>query len=380
MRILLICEFFPSGKDLKFSGGVETRTFFIAKYLAKNHKVIVLAARTTGTKPKEKMFGFTIFRIGPKRNYTASVGHILSRIKFIKNAISFGRSLNVDIIDSGNYICHFIAKQIANHKKIPIVAWYPDVWLNAWIKNAGFYGFFGELLERLNLSRSFDTYIAISKETANKLKKYTNELQVIPCGIDEKEFSQHTPKFNDPTIICVSRLIKYKNLKTLIFSFTHLSTRLKNARLVIVGSGPEEKNLKNLTKSLNISSKVKFYSSLPRKNLINLYKSSHIFCLPSLVEGFGIATIEAAGCGLPYVASNIAVFREVTRNGSGGFLVDPNKPLAFSEKFYDLINNRSLYIAKSKKAQRLSKIYSWSEIALETESVYLKLLNKRKQM
>ncbi|OGE03728.1 hypothetical protein A3B51_00625 [Candidatus Curtissbacteria bacterium RIFCSPLOWO2_01_FULL_41_18] len=371
MKILLITEFFPTGKNLKFSGGVEARTFFIAKYLAEKHEVAVLAARLNGTPAKEKMFGFTIFRIGPKRDYTATVGNILMRIKFIKNAIDFGKSLDADIIDGGNYICHFIAKQISIYKKIPAVAWYPDIWLNAWIKNTGFYGLIGEFLERLNLSQGFDAYIAISKETANKLKKYANNgLQVIPCGIDQKEFALTSKKFNNPTIICVSRLIKYKNLKTLIFAFAHLNTMLPTSRLIIIGSGPEEKSLKNLAKSLNISSKVKFLSNLTRSQLISLYKSSHVFCLPSLVEGFGIATIEAAAAGLPYVNSDIPIQKEVTRNGQGGFLVDPKKPLAFSQKFYKLLTKPHLYQEKSTQAKHLSANYQWQVIAQKTESVY----------
>ena len=219
MRILLVCEFFPAGKNLRFSGGVEARTFFIAKYLAEKYKVAVLAARLNGTPAKEKMFGFTIFRIGPKRDYTATVGNIPTRIKFIKNAIDFGKSLDVDIVDGGNHICHFIAKQISIYKKIPAVAWYPDVWLGSWIKNTGPLGLFGEILERLNLALGFDGYIAISKQTAQKLKEHIKDkINIIGCGVEEKEFVTKFKKFQNPTIVCVSRLTKYKNIKTLIFA------------------------------------------------------------------------------------------------------------------------------------------------------------------
>ena len=140
--------------------------------------------------------------------------------------------------------------------------------------------------------------------------------------------------------------------------------------MIIIGSGPEEKNLKNLVRALNVSSKVKFLSNLARSQLISLYKSSHIFCLPSLVEGFGIATIEAAAAGLPYVNSDILIQKEVTRNGQGGFLVDPKKPLAFSQKFYKLLTEHYLYQEKSTQAKHLSANYQWQVIAQKTESVY----------
>lgn len=378
MKILLVCEFFPYGKDLRFSGGVEARTFFIAKHLAKKHKIIVLASQPAGTPAKERLFGFDVYRIGPQRNYSASVGHLFSRLMFIKNAISAAQNLDIDIVDGGNYIAHFIAKKVAKAKKIPAVAWYPDVWAGDWVKNTGIYGIFGEVLERLNLLLGFDAYIAISKQTAQKLERFAKvKSKIIYCGVDKGEFQQAGKKFKNPTIICVSRLAKYKNIKILILAFAHLQSKVKEARLVIVGTGPQEKNLKSMVKSLHITPKVKFFSNLPRKKLIDLYKSSHIFCLPSIVEGFGIATIEAAAAGLPYVNSYIPIQREITRNGLGGFLVEPFSALSYSQKFQELIENRTLYAQKSRRAQKLASFYSWQNIAKETENVYKSLLRAK---
>ncbi len=378
MKILLITEFFPTGKDLRFSGGVEARTFFVARGLAKKHEIKVLTSLIKGSPLSERMFGFEIIRVAPKRNYDASVGHMFSRMLFIKNAIDAGKSINADIVDGGNYISHFIAKRIATNKKVPIVAWYPDVWLNTWIKNAGIYGLFGEVLERLNLSFGFDAYITISNQTAQKLKKFVkNKIHIIYCGVDKNEFKNKAKKSNNPTIICVSRLSEYKNIKALIFAFAHLSVKVKQARLIIVGRGPQEKCLKNQTKALKISAKVKFLSDLPRKELVDLYKSSHIFSLPSIVEGFGIATIEAAAAGLPYVNSDITVQKEITKNGQGGYLVDSKNPLNFSQKFQLLLNNPDLYKKKSLESKRLSALYNWESIIKKTESVYYSLLDKK---
>src|SRR3989344_4819008 len=145
MKILFVTEFFPTGKDLRFSGGVEARTYYVAKHLTKNHQVSVLASLSPGTKKTEKLSNINVFRVGPARNYSASVGHLISRFKFIRKAIEYGVSIDADIIEGGNYISHFIAKSIAQRKNIPAVAWYPDVWLGDWVKNAKFYGIFGEI-------------------------------------------------------------------------------------------------------------------------------------------------------------------------------------------------------------------------------------------
>ena len=378
MKILLVTEFFPTGRDLRFSGGVEARTYYVAKHLTKNHQVSVLASLSTGTKSREKLTNIDVFRVGPPRNYSASVGHLISRVKFIQNAIKFGAGIDADIVEGGNYISHFIAKSIAQRKNIPAVAWYPDVWLNDWFKNAKFYGVFGEILERYNLFRGFDAYIAISKKTQNLLQKYTKkEVHLIYCGVDHQEFFEKGEKSKRPTILCISRLAPYKNIKTLVLAFAHLSSSYPSAILQIVGDGPEEKNLKSLVQNLKIVNKVKFYSNLPRKELIILIKSSHVFCLPSKVEGFGIATIEAASAGIPYVNSNIPVQVEVTKRGMGGFLADPASPIDFSNKLSKLLSNKQLYLRKSQQARKLSKIYDWSKIAVETEKIYQSLTARK---
>ena len=376
MKILLVSEFFPTGKDLRFSGGVEARTFFLAKHLAKRHQIYVIASRSLTDSKVEKMFGFTVYRVGPRRSYISTVGDLAKRVYFIKDAISFGNTLDVEIVDGSNFITHLIARIIATRKKISSVAWYPDVWIGSWFKNAGLLGIFGEILERLNLFLGFDSYIAISKETAKKLKKRIKDrIYIIPCGVDHEEFKTTAKKFSKPTIICISRLAKYKNLKTLILAFAHLSVKINNARLIIIGVGHEHSSLKSLVKALKISPKVKFLSNLPRKQLISLIKSSHVFTSPSLVEGFGIATIESAACGLPYVISDIAVHREITRGGQGGFLVNPHDAISFSKRFLDLLKDETLYKVKGRQAQDLAKTYNWEQIAKETESIYFRSIS-----
>lgn len=374
MKILIISEYFPSGKDLKFSGGVEARNYFISKYLAKKHNITIITSRLTGQKARERLSRINIIRVGKKRTYNAAAGSLLDRLSFLKEATSAGKSLNVDLVEGTNFLTHFIARQISNSKKVPCVAWYPDVWIGQWITNAGAFGILGEIIERINLIFGFDAYIAISKETASKLRKHTKKkIQVIYCGVDKQEVRTTPLKGVSKTILCVSRLTPYKNIKTLILAFADLSTRFKNIGLIIVGSGPELGKLKNLCKQLRLSRKIKFYSNLSRKELLNMYKIAHVFSLPSKVEGFGIATIEAASFGLPYVNSDIAIQKEITKNGVGGFLTDPDSPLEFSRRFANLLENKKVYIKKSKEAKNLSKLYDWQKISGQTEQVYKSL-------
>lgn len=158
-------------------------------------------------------------------------------------------------------------------------------------------------------------------------------------------------------IICVARLVKTKRIDQLIKA----AVKLKD-KLIVVGSGPQEKQLKQLAKG-----GVKFLKNLPRKELIKTIKQADVFCLPSVVEGFGIATIEAMACGLPAVLADIPVNREITKNGKGAVFFQPENVADLTAQ---LKNIKSIYKQKKSEAINLAKTYSWEKIYQQTKRVY----------
>lgn len=377
MRILLISEFFPTGKDLKFSGGVEARTYFVGKEIAKRHTVYVITSRTPGTKDRETINKINVIRVGKTRNYRASAGAILSRINFIKEAISKGKNVDADVVDGSNFITHFIAKRIASCRKIPVIAWYPDVWVGHWYSNAGLSGLFGELLERINLRSKFDAYISISKVTAQKLKKFVEgKIYVIYCGVNTSEFKAKSEKFSLPTVVCISRLTSYKRVEDLVWAFANLIKKGTKMSLLIIGQGPEEKKLRRIIQMLKLNKYVIFKRNLPRRALIQCLKSSYAFCLPSEVEGFGISVIESMAAGIPYVVSDIPVFKEITQNGKGGLIFKTGNIIDLTKKLDNLLVDKDLYTRKLKEGRHLARNYSWHNVAVQTEKIYKTVTGK----
>lgn len=385
MKILLVTDFFPTGKDLKFSGGVEARTFFLAKALSKKNTVTVITSRQPHTKETETMLGFKIYRTGLVFPYNSGVPRAIDlpqRISFILSAIRLGKSLKADLVDGGNFLDHFIAKQIGIANGIPVVYWYPDVFLGQWIKTTGIVGgIIGTMLEKYNLRRAPDHFIAISRATKKKLIRESidkKQISVINCGVDQSEF-KNLARGNNPvkTITVISRLIDYKRIKDIILAFALLLKKGRDIKLTVIGTGPEKNNLIMLTKALKLEPRVKFMKNLPRKRLISELTNSDIFCLPSSVEGFGISVIEAAAAGVPYVISDIEVFKEITHKGRGGLLFELGNIRDLSDKIELLLTNKNLYKKKQKEAISLSKEYDWKDISLQTETLYKKIISKR---
>lgn len=381
MRILLVTEFFPTGKDLRFSGGVEARTYFVAKYLARRHKVDVVTTRQKGSKNFERLNGVNVHRVGPIAPYNevSQISEIPKKLKFIDSSINLGSKLDPQIVDGANYIGHLISKQISKKNKIKAIFWYPDVFIGNWVKNAGLAGIFGWALEKFNLLRSADHFIAISRATATKLIKNNipkEKISVIPCGVELNEFNMSSRKSNQLTVLCISRLVRYKRVDDLIEAFSSVSKKRKNLKLVIIGSGPEKNKLESLSSLLEVRQNVTFLENLRRSDLINTLKNSHIFCLPSEVEGFGITTIEAAAAGVPFVISNIPVFKEITKNGQGGLLYKVGNISDLEKKIEMLLDDKTLYKRKVNEALNLAKNYQWQQIAKDTEKLYKKSLNR----
>lgn len=380
MKILIISEFFPTGKDLKFSGGVEARTYFVSKHLSLIHEVHVITTKLRGTKNHELISKINVHRVGPVKNYRAGadLSEVFSLIEFVKSATRKGQDLKPEIVEGTNFITHFIAKRISSNNHIPVVFWYPDVFIGNWIKTSGLAsGLIGEAVERLNLLGSVDQFIAISNSTKNKLIKNNIEgdkISVIHCGVDQEEFNFNQPKFKSPTIICISRLVAYKKIDNLIWAYAAVRKKIPNLKLIIVGSGPEEKKLKKITALIKIVKSVTIFKNLPRHELVKTIKASHILALPSEIEGFGICVIEAAASKIPYVISNIPVLMEITNNGKGGLVFKAGSVLDLSKKLENLLLDQSLYEQKSREAFILSKAYSWKDISDKTENVYKTLL------
>ena len=108
-------------------------------------------------------------------------------------------------------------------------------------------------------------------------------------------------------------------------------------------------------------------------DLIKVLKSSHVFALPSIAEGFGIVIIEAVAAGIPYVASDIPPIREVTNGGIGGLLCEPKNYNDLALKIKTLLIDESKRKLALKHSGELIGNYRWSSLACEIEQVYKKI-------
>lgn len=361
MKILFITEFFPSSKYLKFTGGIEARTYYLVKDLKKRHQVFIISRKAKQSRIEASFFS------------------VFERIFFIFKVIIKGLNIDFDIVEGSNFTTYLPAFILSRIKNKPAVSWWPDVFKGRWISFFGITGLFGEIIERISLKLPWNQVIALSYSTKDKLIKNKipeDKIEVVYGGIDLKSINSIKQKKNLKTknILCISRLVKYKRIKDLINAFVKLQKQYPSLSLTIVGQGPEEKKLKDLVENLNLLNKINFLKNIPRNKLIRLLKQAYIFCLPSVVEGFGLVTIEAASCQTPYIITDIKVNKEITNNGQGGLFFKKRDKDDLKEKLAVLLKDKNLYKENQKQGLILAKKYQWQKIASQTEKVYSKTL------
>ena len=381
MKIAMVTEYLAQKGKPRY-GGVDARTLNLAKNLAKNSDVHIITSMLDGTEKLEEFDGVVIHRIGKKRKFTQR-GDFLNRLNFSSETFKEISRLRPDIVDASGFVSYAGTYKGAKRIEIPSVVTVHEVWQGEWFRNMGLINSFaGHFLEKHYLRYPFNTYIAVSNFTKDKLvsrmKIPDKKIKVVYNGIDKELFDsvELNEKFRDPTLITVCRSVRYKRVDDLLRAVDLLKSGIPKIKLKIVGTGPEEQYLRELSKRLNIEDNVEFMGKISDDRcLIEIMKKSHVFCLSSLAEGFGMVVIEAMACGIPYVASDITPIREVTHDGMGGFLFAPKdyKDLALKigTALEENVTETNYY-----KIKEYIKRFDWKEKATEIKEIYVDLVNQ----
>jgi glycosyltransferase involved in cell wall biosynthesis len=126
---------------------------------------------------------------------------------------------------------------------------------------------------------------------------------------------------NDIVFTCVARLRAEKDHETLIRAFGDLVRTVSNARLLLVGDGPEEHRLRQLVANLTLERSVIFAGHVAGAS--SVHALGDVSVLTSLHEGFPNSIVEAMANGRPVVASAVGGILDAVKDGESGYLVTP---------------------------------------------------------
>lgn len=183
-------------------------------------------------------------------------------------------------------------------------------------------------------------------------------ISVVHNGVD---FSQLTPGPKDPSplVLYLGRLAPYKSVDVLIRAFAGIKQRVPEAKLIIAGNGEDAGRLKRLAGKLDLREHIDFLGHVTDAQKIALFQRAWVFVNPSLMEGWGLTTIEANACGTPAVGANVAGLRDSIQNPHTGYLVPHGDSGALAGRVEELLADRDLRERMSQSAVDWAHRFQW---------------------
>ncbi len=175
----------------------------------------------------------------------------------------------------------------------------------------------------------------------------------------------------DPTkqvVLYVGRLAVMKGVDTFLRAAARVVTVIPEVLFVIAGEGPEYPRLVQLAAALGIGDRVMFLGKVSEEEREVLLTGSSVFVLPSVVEPFGIAALEAMAAGVPTIVSKTSGVAEIS---SGIFRVDFWDVEEFASRIAELLEYPTLRRSMGEHGRWEALKEGWPERARETVEVYL---------
>jgi len=236
-----------------------------------------------------------------------------------------------------------------------------------------------------------DAVIAPSESIARLIKKrgVTVPIEVIPTGINVPAFaSGRRDKFRqahqlpqDAFVVGhLGRLAPEKNLDYLARAVGQFVRQNNNARFLVVGSGPSEKNIQELFTKEKLTDRLVLAGKKTGRDLYDAYAAMDVFAFASFTETQGMVVAEAMAAGLPVVALNASGIREVVRDGENGFLLPARaRESAFAARLHQLEQDHSLREEQARGAKRTARLFTESGCAEKALNLYRKVLRQTRR-
>ncbi|MEK9149539.1 MAG: glycosyltransferase, partial [Candidatus Desantisbacteria bacterium] len=238
------------------------------------------------------------------------------------------------------------------------------------------------LIERL-LARITDKIIVLTESQKREILGFgigkENKFSVIPLGLELDKFYNIEGKrgilrkelglsSKTPLIGIVARLVPIKDHRTFFLSAQLLLEKIPEAKFIIVGDGPERRDLERFAEELKIKDSL-FFPGF-REDLDLIYADLSLLVLSSLNEGLPVAIIEAQASGKPVVSTDVGGVAELIEDGETGFLAPAKNPEVLASVMEIIIERKGLAKKMGEAGRENSKKYRAERLIKDIENLY----------
>jgi glycosyltransferase involved in cell wall biosynthesis len=360
MKIALVCDWY-----LPRTGGIERHLGQLAAHLATAGHDVTVITPTRGS--AESADGVRVERVP---------AWLLPKIGLAWTPTSFRRlgailrAGNFDVVHAHSSLISPTAYAAIYHAQragLPTVLTVHSIW-------GGFARTFGALDAAFRWTRWPVAFSAVSERVARDLRPLlgSTPVEVLPNALvpAEWQLALRPPK-DVIALACVTRLAPRKRGAALLRAFRTVRDQLPagtRVRLQIAGDGPERVRLERLARRLDLSDCVRFRGSLPTADVKVLLAESHLFVLPTILESFGIAALEARAAGLPVVAMRAGGVSQFIVHEQEGLLAADDTE--FARHLLRLCNDAPLRAAITAHNQRMPVAFTWDRTLAAHAATY----------
>jgi len=225
-----------------------------------------------------------------------------------------------------------------------------------------------------------DAVVSISETSTKDMFKDFGIFRPIPTtylGVTE-EFAPNLERIdgmNQTYFLYVGARGGYKDFRTALEAFADYSKASSGVHFVFVGGGKPTAQEERLFRALGISGYVS-HITISDARLPQLYSNAAALIYPSVYEGFGLPLVEAMASGIPILASDTEINREIAQDIANYFA--PGDASALAEGMQLILTNPSSQATKIEAGLVRSKNFTWLECARQTAEVYKDVLQKGK--
>ncbi|WP_441000876.1 N-acetyl-alpha-D-glucosaminyl L-malate synthase BshA [Fodinibius sp. SL11] len=202
------------------------------------------------------------------------------------------------------------------------------------------------------------------------------DIKVIPNFIDLKRFQKsdhnHFKKAicpnDEKVVVHVSNFREVKRVPEVISVFSRILENDIEAKLLLVGDGPDRQRAEQRCRELRICDQVRFLGK--QDQVEDILSIADLFLIPSGSETFGLAALEAMSCSVPVISSNIGGLPEVNIHGETGYLCDLDDIDCMSDYAVNILSDESLHRELSENARKQAETFEMSKIISQYEEYY----------
>lgn len=243
-----------------------------------------------------------------------------------------------------------------------------------------------------------DTTVRVNNGEQNKLYRYCEHVDVVvtvskalegrlrTCGTETEIRTIHNG-FHDEGItdavekvpyscLQVSNLIELKQIPVTIRAFEKVYRKHPEARLTIIGRGPDREMLENLCKELGIFDVVTFTGQLQHADVMAHMSRTQFYIMPSVREGLPISYLEAMGMGCVIVGTATEGIAEVVEDGINGILVQPGDYENIAAQVCSCLENPAQAASIAEAGRKTAQRMTWNHNAQKLLALFQELITR----